>query len=97
MSLNFNFFFTDETTLKTIIRSNPGLVLLKDGIIVGKWHYNDFTETEEMKGNYLSGLLTNYRKRYEFSKSLNLFLTLFFALCLFEITRKSLNNRLKKK
>ena len=97
MDLNFDFFFTDETTLKTVIRSNPGLVLLKDGIIVGKWHYNDFTETEEMKGNYLSGLLTNYRKRYEFSKSLNLFLTLFLALYLFEITRKSLNNRLKKK
>ncbi|MQY77756.1 MAG: DoxX family membrane protein [Bacteroidetes bacterium] len=95
MSLNFDFFFTDETTLKTIIRSNPGLVLLKDGIIVGKWHYNDFTETEEMKGNYLSGLLTNYRKRYEFSKSLNLFLILFLALSLFNITRKRFFNRHK--
>ena len=30
---------TDETTLKTMVRSNPGYILLKDGIIVDKWSY----------------------------------------------------------
>jgi uncharacterized membrane protein YphA (DoxX/SURF4 family) len=29
----------DETTLKTMVRANPGYILLKDGIIIGKWSW----------------------------------------------------------
>ena len=44
---NFEYYFCDAVTLKTIIRSNPGLVAIKNGTIVGQWHYNDFTGFEE--------------------------------------------------
>ena len=34
------FYNTDETTLKTIVRSNPGVLVLEQGTIKEKWHYN---------------------------------------------------------
>ncbi|OED37120.1 DoxX family protein [Flavobacteriaceae bacterium (ex Bugula neritina AB1)] len=40
--LNFDFYGTDETALKTILRSNPGIVRLKKGTIVEKLHWNDW-------------------------------------------------------
>lgn len=39
--LNFNFYYNDATTLKTMIRSNPGLITLSKGTIIDKKHYND--------------------------------------------------------
>ncbi|SHJ22350.1 BT_3928 family protein [Pseudozobellia thermophila] len=42
--LNFDFYFTDETTLKTIVRSNPGALVVKKGTIEQKVHYNDLED-----------------------------------------------------
>ncbi|HQO50053.1 MAG TPA: hypothetical protein PK939_06475, partial [Bacteroidales bacterium] len=42
--LNLSVYFADETVLKTMIRSNPGLVLMHNGLVKGKWHHNDFPD-----------------------------------------------------
>jgi hypothetical protein len=49
----YNFLFCDQIVLKTIVRSNPGLLLIKNGIIVGKWHANDLPSLEQLRADYL--------------------------------------------
>ena len=44
----YQFCNADETTLKTMIRSNPGLMLLKDGTIIGKWSRNALPQTDDL-------------------------------------------------
>jgi len=41
-----DFFSVDETTLKTMIRSNPGYMLLKNGSIMGKWSWANIPSKE---------------------------------------------------
>lgn len=45
-NLPFDFLFCDETTLKTIIRANPGIVILNRGTIVNKKHWRDVSQIE---------------------------------------------------
>ncbi|EMR04521.1 BT_3928 family protein [Cesiribacter andamanensis] len=40
--------FADATLLKTIMRANPGLVLLQEGTVLGKWHHNDTPEASDI-------------------------------------------------
>ena len=43
----FPLFRTNEQVLREMIRSNPGLILLNQGTILGKWHYNDLPRPGE--------------------------------------------------
>jgi hypothetical protein len=46
---SYEMMLTDQIPLKTIIRSNPGLILLRKGTIIRKWHYNDFPTVSEVE------------------------------------------------
>jgi len=45
-NLPFSFLFCDATTLKTMMRANPGVLLLDKGTVVGKWNWIDVDEIE---------------------------------------------------
>ncbi|NER17884.1 BT_3928 family protein [Spongiivirga citrea] len=63
---NFDFYFCDETTLKTMIRSNPAVMKLSKGTILQKLHYNDIDELElEKVGPKLIGLNLKLKKQLD--------------------------------
>jgi len=46
-------YYSNENELKAMIRSNPGLILIRDGKILAKWHYNDLPDFWEIKTEYI--------------------------------------------
>jgi len=42
------YYYADATVLKTIIRSNPGIALWKDGTVLGNWHHNNTPDADEI-------------------------------------------------
>lgn len=47
--LDIKYYKVDATVLKTIMRSNPGTWLMKDGVVKGKWHFNTTPDAETVK------------------------------------------------
>jgi uncharacterized membrane protein YphA (DoxX/SURF4 family) len=45
-------FYADEVPLKTIVRANPGILLMKNGIVVNKWHYHSIPKFDELVKKY---------------------------------------------
>ncbi len=64
LDLSFGFHTSDEITLKTIVRANPGLLLIREGTILAKWHFRDFPEPEAFQ-QILPSVLTAGRKALE--------------------------------
>ena len=41
---DMEYFLADEKAIETMLRSNPGYILLKDAIVKGKWHYRNYNK-----------------------------------------------------
>ena len=46
--INLKTVYGDATVLKTIIRSNPGFFLMRNGLVKGKWHNNSFPDPKDI-------------------------------------------------
>ncbi len=47
--LSFPFYESDDVLIKTVIRANPGVVLLKKGVVIGKWHHKHIPSVSEIE------------------------------------------------
>ncbi|HRD37418.1 MAG TPA: DoxX family protein [Bacteroidia bacterium] len=50
----YDFASVDAIVLKTMVRSNPGLILIKDGTVIMNWHHNNFPSYSEVKQKYMN-------------------------------------------
>ncbi len=49
----FDFYTADDVVLKAMVRSNPGLILIRNGVVIEKWAFRDFPSYEDVKAEYL--------------------------------------------
>lgn len=45
-------YYADDTSLKAVIRANPGLVLLKNALVLGKWNINDLPSINDLRKQF---------------------------------------------
>ena len=49
---DLEFYLADDIELKMMIRANPGLILLKHGVVLGKWHWRDIPDYKDLKREF---------------------------------------------
>ena len=90
---NYDFYTADDVTLKTVIRSNPGLLLVHDGTIVGKWSKHDIPrelsfDTPPQQQEWVTSLAATRQRRLTRTLFAMTFPYVFIALLDFLVRRK---------
>jgi uncharacterized membrane protein YphA (DoxX/SURF4 family) len=47
-------FYVDAVPLKSMVRSNPGVLLLKNGVVINKWHYHNVPSFDKLSQKYFN-------------------------------------------
>jgi len=63
MNGGFTTLYSDETTLKTVIRSNPGFILLQKGTVLASWSHRGLPENDEFSADLNSLAIQNHYAR----------------------------------
>jgi len=50
--LAMEIFYADGVPLKTMVRANPGILLMKNGVIINKWHYHSIPKYDNLVKKY---------------------------------------------
>lgn len=58
MKLFSEVFYADAVPLKSMVRANPGVLLMKNGVIINKWHYKGMPSFEELSEKYFANSTT---------------------------------------
>lgn len=45
-------FYADAVPLKSMVRANPGILLLRNGVVVNKWHYHNVPTFDQLSRKY---------------------------------------------
>ncbi|RZK42249.1 MAG: DoxX family membrane protein [Pedobacter sp.] len=54
LKLFFEIFYADAVPLKSMVRANPGVLLLKNGVVINKWHYHNLPSFDELSATYFT-------------------------------------------
>jgi hypothetical protein len=49
----FEFYNADDVILKTMVRANPGLILISNGVVLAKWSWRDLPSYGQVKQKFM--------------------------------------------